>query len=94
MRNFTQLENKLMELGFKEIFGLGLWGIDVDGTMVDTNTGTYAKVSPHRNADAYDFVGYAEKPDEILPLIQRSETETYFIESRAEYAAMDNEECY
>lgn len=75
------LELHLEQNGFRELFGIALWGKDVNGTAVDTNSGV-AKVFPHINAAYDNYVGYAETVEELDALIEKSETTGFFVGER------------
>lgn len=79
----AELELHLVELGFERLFGIGLWAKDVNGTVVDTNSGS-AKVIPHIDASFDNFVGFADTIQELDAVIDRSEVTPFFIECRAE----------
>lgn len=63
-RIFTALEMHLIKLGFSEIYGIGLWAKESNGTVVDTNSGC-GKVMPHINASYDNFVGLVSTPSEV-----------------------------
>ncbi len=58
------LEAYLKELGFTEMFGIGLWAKDEDGIVVDYNADT-AKVIPYIDASFDNFVGFAKTKEEL-----------------------------
>ncbi len=77
------LKQHLVQCGYKEMFGIGLWAKDEHGTVVDLNTGN-AKVTPHIDAAADNYVGWAETVEELETLIETSNTSAFFVNERKE----------
>jgi hypothetical protein len=76
-RNYTDLEKALIQFGFTELFGIGLFAVSENSIVADSNTGM-VKLSPCIDAPSDDFIefyeeGEAEKLKAKLQVLKKTD---------------------
>jgi hypothetical protein len=61
-RTYTELEKLLIQFGFTEMFGIGLFAVSEKSVVADTNSGM-VKLIPHLDASADDFFGFYDESE-------------------------------